>query len=388
MTIRNPFDLPEIRLVLASSLTTDDLTRCVRVCKDWHASFLPYLWRKVDIHQKTSKQPTLALLQQHRHHVRHLTYQEKAPDDHRSLHFPALTTLHFVVRNHNTEMVGNQTSLVHLKLIGSLPYKIDWIPSVGLPNLKSLTLTGITVLSQDEDTVWNLFSRLEVLRMYNSTISGHSQLMKRDWRIKDLTLSRVGGMPPMDQLRWIEHCTHLKRLSWRFRLAQGDAVLMEFLQSITANTWPELEELHNQNFLATDQQASFIISKMQRVLGLSIKYSQPFKTALRTHFSWIKILNITNAPGNNTAFIIEILKSCPQLEIFEADEVQDCDAVVDDTPWACECSLSDLKVQFRPKREEQRGLFKRLSKLRNLERLDVSNWINRLTFAWSPGWIN
>jgi hypothetical protein len=204
--------------------------------------------------------------------------------------------------------------------------------------------------------------------------------MKRDWRIKDLTLQDVFGLSLMDELRWIEHCAHLKRLTWYFPFAQGNAVLEEILQSIAANTWPELEELYHP-LKATDKQASFIISKMQRVLGLSIGYSQPFdlvKTALRPHFSWLKILDISNAPGDNTAFIIEILKSCPQLEIFQAGEVRDCDAMVDDAPWACECSLRDLKVQFRPKKVEQRGLIRRLSRFRNLERLDVSNWVYHL----------
>ncbi|KAI9236109.1 MAG: hypothetical protein BYD32DRAFT_437754 [Podila humilis] len=43
-------DLPEIHNLIAEHLSRETLLSCCRVSKDWHHSFLPYLWRSVDFH--------------------------------------------------------------------------------------------------------------------------------------------------------------------------------------------------------------------------------------------------------------------------------------------------------------------------------------------------
>ncbi|KAF9097972.1 hypothetical protein BGX27_000882 [Mortierella sp. AM989] len=49
MSLISIFDIPEIIESIASQLNSDELTRCIRVCKSWYQEFIPYLWRDVSV---------------------------------------------------------------------------------------------------------------------------------------------------------------------------------------------------------------------------------------------------------------------------------------------------------------------------------------------------
>ncbi|KAK3810272.1 MAG: hypothetical protein J3Q66DRAFT_352670 [Benniella sp.] len=381
MAIKNPLDLPEIRELLATFLTSDDLARCVRVSKGWHSLFLPYLWSTLDILPRHRKRlPSLEAMQRYKDHVRHLTYlyQEKAPDGYQSLQFPALSTLHIHIlkaKNLAIEMAGNYSSLTHLEL--NALNIIKWIPPAGLSNLTSLNLTRIAVDLQDKDTRWNFLSKLETLELYQSSISTLSESMMGSCRIRYMRLEAVVGLTPTEQLKWIEHCTYLKRLTWNYT-CNLSGLIEGIAQLAAANTWPDLEEFHTSSFMATDRQASLIINGMRRVLGFTINFNQPFdlvKTALRPHFPWLKRLIATRSCGTNSGFAIELLKSCPKLEDLRVGPIQVRDMLDDDTPWACESSLRYLGGGFNVDEgiEEagQRVLLERLSRFHNLELLSL-----------------
>ncbi|KAK3810306.1 MAG: hypothetical protein J3Q66DRAFT_352736 [Benniella sp.] len=383
MAITNPLALPEIREAMAPFLTSNDLTSCVRVCKDWHSSFLPFLWMSIDMHAERDKQPNLRLLKRHVRSIQRLVYQGKVPGTHLAMQFPALRILHLLSTTgiQDTEMIRNRPSLTHLKLCGAYS-QTHWTPLTGLSSLTHLILIRTVVESRDASTVWSLFSQLETLEMRESRISGFSAstTTTESWKIRDLTLERVTSLDPKEQLTWIKHCTGLRRLTWiPSHTAMSNPLDEEFAQSLAASAWPELEELYVPYYSASDQQMSLIIGAMRRVLGLSIKYTEPLnlvKTALRPHFPWLKKLESRSSAGDNTSFIIELLKSCPQLESLQMGIVQVRDMFEHDGPWACESSLKRLGVYFKVddnvSEAEQRMLFERLSKLHRLERLDLS----------------
>ncbi|KAK3819579.1 MAG: hypothetical protein J3Q66DRAFT_386687 [Benniella sp.] len=47
MSSKSPLELPPVASQLAFNLTTGSLYACIRVSKDWHGLFLPYLWRTI-----------------------------------------------------------------------------------------------------------------------------------------------------------------------------------------------------------------------------------------------------------------------------------------------------------------------------------------------------
>jgi len=379
MTITNPLDLPEIREALILFLTTSDLARCARVCQDWYASFLPYLWSTIDIHTEQSKQPTLEALQRHKDHVRHLHYQSEVPTDHRSIHFPALETLHFLrAVSRDNEMVGNHASLTNVKLFGAYT-RTFWNPQAALPNLTSLKLIRVDVRLQDRNVVWSLFPQLETLEVRGSSMMGIPQSATGNWKMKDLTLGWLERFIPKEQLRCIKMCPRLRRLAWVLSCCPERHPVEEFTQCITAKTWPDLEELYIPLFRATDRQIALMISGMRHVHGLSVTCTEPFalvKNLLRPQFHCLRKWETASIFAEDTGFLMEILKSCPQLESFKIGTVQVHDLVEDSTPWACERSLRQLQVCIKASDtvgETEQRMFERLSRLRNLELLSLSS---------------
>lgn len=380
MTITNPLVLPELREALAPLLTTGDLARCARVCKDWHASFLPFLWKTIDLPSEHSKHPPLESLQRHKDTVQHLVFHGEVLNRYLSTGFPALRILHlFSARPNSFAMIRIHPSLIHLEIRGTNT-KTPWNLPADLSNLTSLSLDSIVVRSPDQNMVWNLFSKLESLTLSNSWLSKPPVPMVANWRMKDLVLKFVNGSTLEEQLKWMEYCILLKRLTWIPSKSLTGNPVNELVQSIADNTWPELEELNVPNFRATDLQVSLIIGGMGRVRCLSINFSEPLglvKTALRPHFSFLQRLEAMTTAGDNTSFILEILKSCPQLKSLRMGTVQVREILKDDAPWVCERSLKHLGVCFKVEnhiaKPGQKVLLERLSRLCNLELLDLSS---------------
>ncbi|KAG0229170.1 hypothetical protein BGX31_006298 [Mortierella sp. GBA43] len=136
---------------------------------------------------------------------------------------------------------------------------------------------------------------------------------------------------------------------------------------------------------------SQIIDKMRCITGLSVSgthFNTQSMSALQTHFHCLRRLNIASIfevdDITYNEFTVEVLKSCPQLERLKAKGLP-ADYLMDNTPWACETTLRILEVNFeinpRPGGggPQQMAIMGRLSKLVNLERLDMSdNW------KWRP----
>ncbi|KAK3810276.1 MAG: hypothetical protein J3Q66DRAFT_391399 [Benniella sp.] len=379
MAIRNPLVLPEIGEALVPFLTTDDLTRCVRVCKGWHASLIPFLWKVVDVANDIAKQPQVAALRRNIDYVRHLTYQGGVPKEHAILKFPALRKLHLSISwEHDFGIIVEHPSLTHVTIHGAHAW-VSWRPPDNLSNLTSLSLILLVVDTHYKDTVWNMFSRLESLELREVRMSGFPASATGSWKLKYMTLVSISGLEAKEQLRWLKYSPHLRRLTWEPMYKQTEDIVEEFTQSIVANAWPGLEELNIPRFRRSDRQMSLIIGGMQRVRGLSIIYNQPFdsvKVALRPHFLWLWKLDAASISGNDSLFTIEILMSCPQLEILRMGIVHVRDMLADDAPWACESSLRHLDVCFKVEADaseaEKRVLLERLSRLHNLKQLDLS----------------
>ncbi|KAF9124242.1 hypothetical protein BG015_005137, partial [Linnemannia schmuckeri] len=74
----HPLDLHEIRSRIASSLDLEDLASCARVSQSWNDSFMPSLYKSVDLSEHV---PSIESVKRNKHHVRHLTIQGSAPEE-------------------------------------------------------------------------------------------------------------------------------------------------------------------------------------------------------------------------------------------------------------------------------------------------------------------
>ncbi|KAG0375011.1 hypothetical protein BGX24_009651 [Mortierella sp. AD032] len=74
-TADSPMDLPEIRIAVSSYLSRHALTICIRVCKEWHDSFVPCIWSRplqVNLDSSTPLQPSATLFIQRAINIRQL----------------------------------------------------------------------------------------------------------------------------------------------------------------------------------------------------------------------------------------------------------------------------------------------------------------------------
>ncbi|KAF9953925.1 hypothetical protein BGZ65_004347 [Modicella reniformis] len=146
-----------------------------------------------------------------------------------------------------------------------------------------------------------------------------------------------------------------------------------------AGTWPDLEDLDLVESGASDPQLALIFGGMRRIHGLSITRTDlgiQTRAALRPHFPWLTNLDITMNAVYTGKFVAEVLRSCPQLENLKTDRIS-VDYFLDGVPWACEKSLKVLEICFevlpRMRSEDLGPLLILLSRLRNLERLDLTD---------------
>jgi hypothetical protein len=389
MAITNPLDLPEIREALAPYLSRNDFTRCIRVCDAWRSSFYPFLWTSVDIHANMNKQPLSDELKKHRTLVRRLVYHGQILDDHLSIHYPALRTLLIYVNNGNNgtlnTIVNNHPSLSHLEL---RRHDGNWCPNWIFPdtlsNLSTLRLISVSLRLTSQEGFWRVCSLLETLDLQDMYIDPPTTPPETPWKVKDLTMVSILWMTSSVQLSLIRQCPELRRLQWCPRLVALNVRM--FIPNMMRSTWPMLEDLQWENAEVSDQALSRIIGNMQRVTGFcaaTTYFNVQSMSALRNHFHCLRRLNITGILGDVddnifNEFTIEVLKSCPQLESLKARAIS-ADCLMDNAPWACEITLRILEVSFEIKpgpdgdASQQEAVMERLSRLVNLERLDVSN---------------
>ncbi|KAI8348090.1 hypothetical protein B0O80DRAFT_502221 [Mortierella sp. GBAus27b] len=378
MAITNPLILPEIRESLAPFLSIDGLARCGAVCKAWYSSFHPHLWHSIVVH---GQKPSRESLQKNRDYVKHLTLQGRTSQDSDPVHYPALESLQILRMEYSRfgayAMIPQHPTLTHLKLhseMSSYQLSSDILPT-GLSNLTSLNLTGISL--KVTGSFWTILMRLETLELRNTGLQHFSTPPEGDWKIKGLTLWLRYGPSAMEQLHWISLCPKLTRLDWRV-IANLEIFPVEpFIQFL--QVWPELEHICLPESRASDRQLSLIILGTRRLVSLSTTRSELdtlSRAALRPHFPWLKHLDMSYNAMDTSQFTVEVLKSCPQLETLTADSIS-AEYFLDATPWACEKSLRTLEVCFeftsRDATEQQDSLLRLLSRLSNLERLDLSN---------------
>ncbi|KAI8348067.1 hypothetical protein B0O80DRAFT_429791 [Mortierella sp. GBAus27b] len=321
---------------------------------------------------------------------RRLVYRGEIPDDHLSIHYSSLRTLHVHIQSKDDiafrTIIINHPFLAHLELRQqAFSWNTGWSFSNALSNLSTLRLIGVALVMMNRDVFWDACSRLQTLDLqFNIIKPPYGPTEEAVWEMKDLSLVFIRWMTISTQLRLIRRCPKLRRLHWT--PDSGPRPMRRFVQSVLENTWPMLEDLCLDDTKVSDQDLSIIIGKMQRIIGLSVAhthFNSMSMTALQPHLHWLQRLNISGTLEDmddvtSSEFTIMVLKSCPQLEFLKANGVP-AEYLMNDAPWACEKSLRILELSFEitPIQEEhdsqQEAIIGRLMKFVNLERLEMSN---------------
>lgn len=429
-------ELPEILQHIARYLCTNDLTQCILVCKSWHQSFLPDIWKTVDDashHPRTGQNQDTSIplhsqdaLLHHSHLVDTLITSMPLNGQY-IICYPNLRTLS--IRRTDQDKLesieeeiqtSNVSSLIALNpTIVSLDFVtiynsyitafgcfLDRNPnsirlwtsvSEGLFNLRKLKAVGMTVPHGCEWAFWDTCTRLErldlqfsTIPLYTTTVSSMNGLNFDCIRQLELTLISTPFaqefQDAIEQLEVIARCSQLEDLVWKAPSLRESAALEvsnRFLALAEARTWPRLEAL-TLGIPVQDNNLTSILASIlaktdmpMRLLNVTdfvpIPQVPSVICTLDRHFKSLTYLNVPQR-SLTSPMHQQILCSCPMLDHFKGSDFAAKDALKGDGPWIC-TSIRVLNVQFIFGEDEDHLhslIFRRLSNLIQLEQLDVA----------------
>jgi hypothetical protein len=224
-------------------------------------------------------------------------------------------------------------------------------------------------------------------------------------QIRVLKLERIKGLTGVEQLALLSQCPHLQELDWHLNIRDMNVVFQLFAEKVASGQWPDLERIEcpSKDGLSgpilgqmQDDDAARILKSLRHLTVLSLalsKFGLVAFQALRRHFGTLRELVVRSCPSVTSVMLVEILCSCPQLELLEGDVLRASDAV-ESAQWNC-LALKALVVHFAfedIEQDLQRLVFERLSKLTRLEKLHVGtnrdpreSYPNGLDFRLSSG---
>jgi hypothetical protein len=389
MSAENPLEIPVITKMIASFLTSKQLSNCLRVSKKWWALFLPHQWHSVKVGFKPAHPfvfgPHPADIYRYRHLIRRLTMiGDLAGLD--KYNYPNLQ--HLVVDY--TRCVKDPDRMIFLELTEMFPavvsldlkrVKIEtatWLKLWMQPRITTLKLSGIDIKANVASEFWRSCTKLEYLELRSVNIEGGAipdDVMLI--RLKRLVLRNVIGVDEAQQLRLIFQCPTLKDFQWIIEWDGQMETGQVLTQAIPIERWPDLSKLEIIHHLNRTDMTAILngIGNGRGCLteltldGCSFSVSS---WELSFHFGTLVKLNIKHCFNVPSIVIQDILCSCPVLEVLVARCVRVRD-VVDGEPWVCN-RLRELSICFKLEekgKDLQHQVFERLSRLIHLESLTV-----------------
>ncbi|KAI8600932.1 hypothetical protein EDD21DRAFT_404857 [Dissophora ornata] len=368
MATLKPFDLPEISSLVASYLDNPTLACCLRVCRAWHSSFAPLIWKEVRVHViagSTPRGPSLEALERHSDLITKLDIVDRRLGLY-SMAYPNLHTLKLYCSDNTwpqpnmfaefkKEMIPINLiefcpSLVRLELVGiGIHIQSDfWRAVTELHHLKELRLGMANIPSSAVGAFLKSCKWLESLEMNFASIDvSNIDASVTFPRLRRLKLESMFGSGDIDVLLLVNRCPLLRTLFWGPEDAgRWQDYFQEFQRYVGRVDWSRVESLRLQVHIL-DRDLAIISNEVQRLVELDIygsfgRYS--FK-ALRRHFATLTLLRVGDKNGIESYMLREILCSCPALEVLGGSVIA-MKEILEDRPWVC-VSLKRLDVVFQ-----------------------------------------
>ncbi|KAF8976308.1 hypothetical protein BGZ46_008368 [Entomortierella lignicola] len=392
-TIINPLELPEIRHALAKFLDRYDILKCILVSKSWYATFNPYIWSTINLYWNKIDPDVLS---RNRHFVKDICFIHDISDQQKQIHFPNIQSLHISCRPHTDQDQYADFLDIHRQSITLFEFNIRfspisqrlWESVLALPELKDLSLLDNHYGFNPIPRFWEVCSRIESLAMHPNFLP--------DKPLPN-SLSSTAVFPRLKRLEFKLHFSDDIDRYWdiftcfpnlvSFTCVRGlrdddNIDINGFAKRMALGSWTWLQELTALGCQISDHNLALIISNMRQVKKLLVtgaEFGQLALEALRPHFPHLKELDISHPEIDMGLTIVEILKSCSQLEKLTAFRIMGSQ-ITDRDIWGCKESLRTLQLGFSlaeaipEKYEQQQLIFKKISELRNLERLDITNF--------------
>ncbi|KAI8354282.1 hypothetical protein B0O80DRAFT_498303 [Mortierella sp. GBAus27b] len=346
----NPLDVEEIRELIGHYLTSGDQVRCLRACRAWYASLLPFVWRDVDgVHWlgQIKNLYNILLLSHISRYVQSINTHHYTDERLDNMRFPNLREVRFQgsIRAGIARFFENHPTLTRVKI--SMMRDVNLKVLVGLPNLKMVEISldrPFKSLYEDPD-LQTLCTRLEVL------ITPFRDMPRVPDDLQCLHLKEIhvtNGFcwteHQLEFLRWCPNLEVLKLVGSKWT-SEYDNIIQEFIRLAGSGTWSKLHSLQWSARGVSDEQAAGILESMpwcdEWADRLSSFGPRSFQ-ALGRHFRTLTILAIEECDNVTSEMIQEVMSSCPLLKVLSANRLE-ARHIAQGKTWIC-TSLTSLQV--------------------------------------------
>ncbi|KAI8349992.1 hypothetical protein B0O80DRAFT_531436 [Mortierella sp. GBAus27b] len=405
-------DLPEIRHYLAELLTRSELAAAARVCKSWHKSFTPFLYREIRYASETVN-PPVESIEAYAEYIREIHFMTEPRD------FPleALTKLESIVVLVKSEATKPATWTRLAALLRQNPelqklrvhlndneeHLQDLMEALAMSCTKLYSL-DISCYALDGTCTRLLLDTAVRLR----TLVIDSELKPADtmdrWplfaNLEQVELKCLWGIPAEHQLEILRRSPQLKSLYWYI---QADYNISRLPEIIAAHC-PHLESLSLWGY-DDPMGISPVLDSCRRLSKLDlpgIKFDAEAQRSLSRHYPHLTYLDVGGYCDTTSAMVQQVMVSCPRLDYFRAQKLEARDivgvAIMDtvDTSeaggsnggqqatnqalhpqdWVCvglrTLSLHICGLEAKPA-EWHREVMRQLSRLTNLEELRIGD---------------
>ncbi|KAF9916398.1 hypothetical protein BX616_003866 [Lobosporangium transversale] len=417
----SPILLPEMLLYLAPLVALQDRLACARVCRQWYASFMPFIWSSFTVPENwascpspfssspssssslslspTSSFPCLETLKKNAHYIRSLTLKATLGLEPFLRNCTSLKML-FIHGEHIMDPRPDTWDQL-IDLIRHNP-GIEWIffgfnltsaPSAqflralpeACPNLKRYESSRAKYDNFDQvEALIRVFSRLQIASSRFETFVNIQDLKR--WSFPDLIeicLKDMRGFSPQSQVELISQCPNLQHLKWTMYRDQFFPV-KEFCEKVPA-ACPHLTMLQMDGcgLRDPDEIGQMLDSLAPPIRGLELfsvcgtSISRPTFQSLSLHFKTLKSLDISYCSQVESWMAQKILEESPQLTRLLCPSLKMWD-IVHGKDWAAK-GMQHLEVNIlqsspgNSSLEEQWTTFRQLSKLTQLESLSIGS---------------
>ncbi|KAF9541610.1 hypothetical protein EC957_002914 [Mortierella hygrophila] len=419
-------NLPEeIRPFIGKFLDTKAIQACLLVSRSFHQSFEPILWQKVVIRPSKPDSGYINALRTRTWDVHNYVIHDTVASEFYQLSFPHLRRLQLSAKGHEVsdradknedshslsliyvQQANDQTQLVRLNpttrtlVVTNLAVTPDakfwetiystWVS----PQI--LHATGPVASTEEVATAfWRACTRFSELSLLSLTVEPSLMFSTLTFpRVRRLNIQTISGIhtrwnKPQHHLVLMKACPQLKHLTWdaillsSTSLPSPSALLSEFRQAIELNHWPYLDSL----------EFCWLYNKLGKELALLLDaFPNPLialrlrTCAFNSHvlavlkdkkFESLRILKIYANCGITSKATLDILTSCPNIEVFRSTHIYAGD-VNPSEPWVCKrlrsltvCFIHRESTSSRAALDQQ--VYTQLAKLTNLTRLDLGQY--------------
>jgi hypothetical protein len=243
-------------------------------------------------------------------------------------------------------------------------------------HLRNLDLWKVIIMPDAVQDIWEAFKNLETLSMSCIIFEGNCPPIPTETvftRLRTLIMKDVCGMSHSQQLYMVLRCPILE--SFKLKINALKARMM-IKHPVRKDRWSQLDNL-NIPMSPGDEELASILERIgncfENVSCLHLidgKFGPRSLKALSPYFSNLVDLRLT---FSNSSIILDVLCSCPTLEILHGQDILAND-IAQGGPWVCQ-QLLELKIGIRAEETEQDlqpMVFERLSTLVRLTTLDMN----------------